>query len=163
QVVWREAQGVAVGLDGSPVILLLVERVAEVEAGRRGEERTQVLAEGAEEGGRFLELAVLVQPVRQVEAAPCVLGPRARRLLEGRERLRVVAVRVLLPPLLGEPPRPQQQLVHHARAAPFRGSGGRRRTLPPSRSRQDENEERDKRGAKGGSAVPSPQAVRAGG
>ena len=52
------------------VVLLLEQRVAQVEAGGRGERRGRIAAEVAVERGRLVELAVLVEAVGQVERAP---------------------------------------------------------------------------------------------
>ena len=72
-------------------VLLLVQRVPEIEAGGAGERRAGVLPQRAVEGGGLVELAVLVQRIGEVEPASRILGARARRALEGGEGLGVVA------------------------------------------------------------------------
>src|SRR5439155_1810255 len=95
EVVGRELQRLAVGLDGAPVVLLLEERVAEVEARGGGETRGWVLAERSEQGRRLVELAVLVETVAEVEPSPGILGRSEEHTSELQSRGHLVC-RLLL-------------------------------------------------------------------
>src|SRR5439155_8532891 len=120
QIVRVEVERVAIALDGAAVVLLLIERVAQVVARRPSERRAGVLAERAEQRRRLIVLAVLVETVGHVEPALGVVGPRVGGPLELGQRLRVVAARVLLAPLSGEARGAQQELVHQPRSPPAR-------------------------------------------
>ena len=71
----------------------------------------RIVAERLVERGGFVELAVLVERVGQIEARARIHRASSRGALERGERLRMISGRVLPASLVGETRGTQQQLV----------------------------------------------------
>ena len=123
-VAGQRSQRVAVGLDArpcSPASGTGCCRGCSARCPASGEAASA--PERLEERRSLVVAAVLVEAVRDVEAHGRVLRPGRGRALEGLERLRMAAARVVGAALLGGAPGPQQHLVEERPAS--RGSLGR--------------------------------------